>query len=127
MECGVGVGLAYFMDNCEKVISIEYVTPGYSDKQYQEAVRLFSDRTNWMPMTYNADYRSNSFNNATAYQCSTQKDYATIDASYLRELYQHFKTQKKMPMIMALGLHCQKVRVAFSGLHCGEIFLILES
>lgn len=93
LECGCGFSSGYFMDNADKVISIEYINPGYGDKWYQESLTLFADRLNWIPMTYNADLRSNSFNNACAYQCSMHKDYALIDAAYLKELYQHFKTQ----------------------------------
>lgn len=95
LECGCGFSSGYFMDNADKVISIEYISPGYGDRHYQEYLNLFSDRSNWIPMTYNADLRSNSFNNACAYQCSMHKDYAFIDATYLKELYQHFKTQIK--------------------------------
>jgi hypothetical protein len=42
-------------------------------------------------MLYNGDFRSNSFNNACAYQCSEHRDYALIDATYMKELYKHFK------------------------------------
>ena len=95
LECGCGYSTAYFLDNAEKVISIEYIDLGLNDKWYQECLSLYSDRTNWIPMTYNADRRSNSFNNACAYQCSTHQDYALIDAVYLKELFQHFKTEIK--------------------------------
>ncbi len=91
LECGCGYSTAYFMDHADKVISIEYITPGYGDKWYQECLTLFADRSNWIPMTYNADFRSNSFSNACAYQCSTHQDYALIDPTYLKELDQHFK------------------------------------
>ncbi len=91
LECGCGFSTAYFMDHADKVISIEYVTPGYGDLWYKECLKLFSDRPNWIPMTYNGDLRSNSFNNACAYQCSMHKDYALIDSSYLKELDRHFK------------------------------------
>lgn len=93
LECGCGYSTAYFMDHADKVISIEYITPGYGDDWYQVCVSLFADRSNWIPMTYNADFRSNSFSNACAYQCSTHRDYALIDATYLNELNRHFKEQ----------------------------------
>lgn len=93
LECGCGYSTAYFLDNAEKVISIEYITPGYGDKWYQDCLLLFSDRSNWVPLTYNEDFRSNSFNNACAYQCSMHQDYALIDPTYLKELNKHLKTQ----------------------------------
>lgn len=91
LECGCGFSTKYFLDHADKVVSIEYITPGYGDKWFQECVVLLRDVNNWLPMTYNEDYRSNSFNNACAYQCSMHKDYALIDPTYLKELDQHFK------------------------------------
>jgi len=92
LECGCGFSTKYLLDNAEKVVSIEYVTPGYGDMWYRECLNLYADQTNWIPMLYNEEFRSNSFNNATAYQCAMHKDYALIDAAYLRELFQHFKS-----------------------------------
>lgn len=96
LECGCGYSTAYFLHNAEKVISIEYAPPGYGTWWYQEFLSLYSDRPNWIPMLYNEDQRSNSFNNACAYQCSMHKDYASVDAAYLKELFQHFKAQIKL-------------------------------
>lgn len=91
LECGCGYSTAYFMDNADKVISIEYITPGYGEDWYKVCLSLFADRPNWIPMTYNETFRSNSFNNACAYQCSMHRDYALIDSTYLNELDQHIK------------------------------------
>lgn len=93
LECGCGYSTAYFLNNAKKVISIEYLVPGYGLMWYDYFLSLFSDRTNWIPMTYNENFRSNSFNNACAYQCSMHQDYALIDPTYLKELNQHFKIQ----------------------------------
>lgn len=93
LECGLGYSTKYFLDNCDLVISIEYINSGYGLQWYQEAVRMFTGVTNWIPMTFNETLRSNSFNNACAYQCSLHKDYALIDPSYLKELDKHFKEQ----------------------------------
>jgi len=95
LECGCGYSTVYFMDNADKVVSVEYITPGYGDDWYQVCVSLYADRPNWIPMTYNANYRSNSFNNACAYQCSTHQDYGLIDQTYLNELDRHFKEEIK--------------------------------
>lgn len=95
LECGCGMSTKYFLDHAEKVISIEYITPGYGDRIFKEYVSLFGHIPNWLPMTYNEDYRSNSFNNACAYQCSMHKDYALIDSTYLKELDKHYKKLMK--------------------------------
>lgn len=93
LECGCGYSTRYFLDNADLVISIEYINPGYGAEWYHKYLPIFSDKANWLPMTYNEDLRSNSFNNACAYQCATHQDYALIDAAYFKELYKHFKTQ----------------------------------
>lgn len=92
IECGCGFSTRYFIDNAEKVISIEYVNPGYGRQWYEDYLALYADLNNWIPVLYNGDFRSNSFNNACAYQCSEHRDYALIDATYMKELYKHFKT-----------------------------------
>jgi hypothetical protein len=91
LECGCGFSTGYFLDNAQTVVSVEYATPGYGLQWHQYCVELFSDRSNWVPMIYNEEHRSNSFNNACAYQSAMQQDYALIDAAYLRELFQHYK------------------------------------
>jgi hypothetical protein len=96
LECGCGYSTGYFLDNANLVISIEYINPGCGTEWYYKCLSIFSDKANWIPMTYNEDLRSNSFNNACAYQCSTHADYSLIDAVYLKELYKHFKTQIEM-------------------------------
>lgn len=92
LECGCGFSTTYFLDHADKVVSIEYITPGSGDRWYQYCLSLYSERTNWVPMLYNAEFRSNSFINACNYQCSTHRDYALIDPTYLRELSQNFKS-----------------------------------
>lgn len=92
IECGCGYSTKYFLDNAEKVISIEYVSPGYGPDWYKELSVLLEDCSNWIGMTYNEDLRSNSFNNSCAYQCCMHKDYALIDPTYLTELNEHFKS-----------------------------------
>lgn len=92
LECGLGYSTSYFLKNADKVISIEYITPDCGDKWYKECLNLFKDHENWIPLLYNAELRSNSFNNACAYQCYMHQDYALIDSIYIKELVQHFKS-----------------------------------
>lgn len=93
LECGCGYYSGYFLDHADTVISIEYMTRGYGGYWYKICLPLFNDRPNWVPLTYNENFRSNSFNNACAYQCTMHRDYALIDSTYLRELDRHFKIQ----------------------------------
>lgn len=92
LECGCGFSTKYFLDHADKVVSIEYISPGYGDKCFQDFAAILGENKNWIPLLYNRDLRSNSFNNACAYQCSMHKDYALIDPTYLKELDKHFKS-----------------------------------
>lgn len=93
LECGCGYSTKYFMDHCDKVVSIEFMTPGTGDIWFNECLKLYKDCSNWVPLAYNADHKDVSFNNACAYACSEHKDYSLIDPSYLNRLDQYFKTQ----------------------------------
>ena len=70
LECGCGFSTKYFMDNCDEVTSIEFMTKGTSDIWFNECLRLYSDCSNWVPLAYNADLKNDSFDNACGYQCS---------------------------------------------------------
>lgn len=93
LECGCGYSTKYFLDHCDKVVSIEFMTPGTSDIWFNECLKLYKDCPNWVPLAYNADYKDQSFNKACAYACSEHKDYALIDPSYLHRLDLYFKDQ----------------------------------
>jgi hypothetical protein len=93
LECGCGFSTKYFIDNCDKVISIEFMTPGTGDAWFKDCLRLYKDCKNWVPLAYNADHRDISFNNACGYACAEHKDYSLIDPSYLSRLDLYFKNQ----------------------------------
>lgn len=96
LECGCGYSTKYFMDHCDKVISIEFMNPGTGDYWFKECLNLYKDCSNWVPLLYNADHKDQSFNNACAYACSEHRDYSLIDPSYLVRLDQFFKKQIEM-------------------------------
>jgi hypothetical protein len=91
LECGCGFSTKYFMDNCQEVTSIEFMTKGTSDLWFNQCLQLYAQCSNWVPLAYNADLKNESFDNACGYQCSTHKDYALIDPRYLCDLDQYFK------------------------------------
>lgn len=90
LECGCGFSTKFFLDHCDKVISIEFLTPGNDDQWLQQCLKLYQGIPNWVPCAYNADHARQSFNAACAYQCSMHKDYALIDSRYLSELAAYF-------------------------------------
>lgn len=98
LEFGLGLSTKYFLDCCEKVISVEFVTPGGGPDWIKECIRLYDGYTNWQPIAYFSDYSgdtswskhsffgSNEVYKAAAYQCTQHKNYALINNSYMSEL-----------------------------------------
>ena len=93
LECGCGFSTKYFLDHCDKVISIEFLNPGCDDNWFKKCLDMYQDYTNWVPLTYNSDHADVSFNRACAYACSEKRDYSFIDPTYLLSLDRFFKMQ----------------------------------
>lgn len=93
LECGCGYSTKYFLDHCDKVVSIEFMNPGTGDLWFNECLKLYKDYANWVPLIYNANHKDVSFNNACGYACSKHRDYALIDPQYLGSLDRYFKNQ----------------------------------
>lgn len=101
VEFGLGFSTKYFLDHCDKVISVEFVTHGSGPEWMKECLHLFRGYSHWMPITYFSGYQgetswarypfhgSDAVYKAASYQCAKMKNYALIDPSYLREL-DHF-------------------------------------
>jgi hypothetical protein len=99
LECGCGYSTKYFLDNCEKVTSIEFFNTGNDDHWFNQCLKLYQDYDNWRPLGYNQDRKDVHFNNACAWACSAHKDYAVIDPTYLYTLDRYFKNQLKMAQL----------------------------
>ena len=83
LEFGCGYSTKYFIDNCEKVISVEFQTDG-TDLEWMEKCRLmFADCENWEGIDYIA---SKKFSDACGHQCSAKTDPAKVDPTYVTEL-----------------------------------------
>ena len=111
LEFGLGYSTKYFIDNCDHVISAEFVTPGTGPAWIQYCQRLFRYCKNWTSIAYfsgeGVDTRwatskyigLNSVYNAAAYQTVTHKNYALIDSSYLNDLSSFIKKQVEANVI----------------------------
>lgn len=98
LEFGVGFSTKYFIDHSEKVISIEFVTPGSGPEWLKYCIDLYHNYKTWVPIAYFAgkgldtDWASNKYMgaesvyNAAAYQPVHYKSYALIDRSFLDDL-----------------------------------------
>ena len=88
LECGCGFSTKYFIDNCDKVISIEFLHPGTDRLWYDQCLQLYKDCGNWFPFAYNADHSNASFYVACA---NPYQDYSLVNPQYLGDLDQYFK------------------------------------
>src|SRR6185436_1197288 len=57
LEFGVGYSTKYFLDSCNKVISIEFVTSGYGPAVMKRYIELYRGYSNWLPIVYFSGYR----------------------------------------------------------------------
>ncbi len=98
LELGLGIHTPFLLDSCQKVISIEFVTPGYGAAEMKKCLAQYKTFSNWIPITFFsgmqtdvqwAPYKylgSELYYRATSYQSSTRMDYSLIDSLYLMEL-----------------------------------------
>lgn len=98
LEFGVGHWTKYFLDYCNKVISVEFITSGYGPETVKKCMELYRDYSNWIPIIYFTGYRgavtwapykylgSEAVYKATSYQAATGQNYARVDRLYLTEL-----------------------------------------
>lgn len=98
LEFGTGLGTGYFLEYCNKVISVDFVTPGYGPETIKNYLEVYSKSSNWTPIVFFSEYEGNTqwapykyhgsehIHKAASYQCATHQNYALIDDFYLIEL-----------------------------------------
>ncbi len=115
LEFGMGDGTKYFLESCNKVISIDFISHGYGAGVYQHLLSEYREYPNWIPIAYFTGYRgdctvapykylaSEHVYKACAYQTATLKNYAVIDDFYRLELNAFISNLQK----------CHKIDMAF--------------
>jgi hypothetical protein len=105
LEFGCGFSTKYFIDNSEKVISVEFVTPGSGPDWLKYCIDLYRNCKTWTPIAYfagqgldtswapNKYIGAESVYKAAAYQPRYLKSYALIDNSFLTDLDTFVKQQ----------------------------------
>lgn len=98
LEFGLGYSTKYFLDSCNKVISVEFITDGTGPDWMKKCIDLYRDYSNWTPIAYFSGYQgdmnwarykylgSENFSKAAYYQTVNHKNYALINDFYLLEL-----------------------------------------
>jgi hypothetical protein len=98
LEFGLGFSTKYFLDHCQKVISVEFITEGYGPDWMKTCLHAYAEFPHWIPIAYfssfSGDYSwapykyfgSEQVHKAGSYQCSFHKNYALLDDAYLNEL-----------------------------------------
>lgn len=118
LEFGMSYGTKYFLDSCNKVISVEFVTNGCGPDWMKKCMALFQGYSNWIPIAYFsswpgdmswAPYRyigSDKVYKAASYQNATMKHYALIDDLYLIELNAFLSNLSKSNTIDVAFIDC---------------------
>jgi hypothetical protein len=98
LEFGLGFSTKFFLDHCQKVISIEFVTEGYGPDWMKACLRGYTELSHWVPIAYFSSFPgdtswapykflgSEQVHKAASYQCSSHKNYALLNDAYLDEL-----------------------------------------
>jgi hypothetical protein len=118
LEFGLGYPTKYFLERCNKVISVDIITHGYGPAVMQKFLKIYADYSNWIPIAFFSGYLgwdyawapykhlgSDSVYKATSYQHAFHKNYAKLDDFYLIELNAFITNLLKY----------NKVDVAFAG------------
>ena len=116
LEFGQNVGTKYFIDKCNKVIGVDFISHGYGPGSFQSYMALYAECPNWIPIVYFTGYQgsfpywapykylaSEHVYKACSYQDVTHKSYAHIDNFYRVELDAFIKNLAK----------CHKIDLAF--------------
>ncbi len=105
LEFGVGFSTKYFIDKCQRVVSVEFVTPDASPKWLRYCLKLYCRSKTWLGLPYFSAYHeskrwakhkykgADSVHKASSYQHIYRKSYASIDASFLEDLNTCIKQQ----------------------------------
>jgi len=107
LEFGLGYSTKYYLDHCNKVISVEFITSGYGPTWMKKCIDLYRGYSNWVPIAYFSDYKgdmswapykyigSDGIAKASSHQSRTYQSYSTIDNFYLNELTTFVKNLTK--------------------------------
>lgn len=118
LEFGQNQGTKFFIDSCNKVISVDFITHGYGPGTFQSYLSLFAECPNWIPIAYFSGYQgpfpswapykylaSEHVYKACSYQTVTHKSYAKIDDFYRMELESFIKNLIKCHKIDLVFIH----------------------
>jgi hypothetical protein len=108
LEFGVGFSTKYFLENSERVISVEFITPGSGPEWLKYCIHLYRNFKTWVPLAYFtgknldtswAQYKylgAESVYRAASYQPVHCQSYASIDPSFLEDLQRFVHQQVAM-------------------------------
>jgi hypothetical protein len=89
LEWGCGYSSKLFLDSSKNVISVELLNSVSEEAKYwlNHCIELFG-QPKWNAFI---ETGTESIRNACSYQCSTHKDYALIDPTYVKDLDEYIK------------------------------------
>ncbi|MBX7066656.1 MAG: hypothetical protein K1X28_05445 [Parachlamydiales bacterium] len=98
LEFGVGYSTKYFLDHCKKVISVEFISPGWMPNWIKYCLDLYKEYSNWVPVAYFSGYKgdyswaqykffgTDGFFKAGNHFAVTGQSYRKVDPAYFNEL-----------------------------------------
>ncbi len=117
LEFGVGYSTKYCLDNCKRVLSVEFITYGYGADRLKRFVPFYKDYTNWVPIAYFSDFPgdmtwapykyigSDAVYRACSYHCVNLNHYKEVDDLYLKELNEFLTNLSKYNKIEVAVVH----------------------
>ena len=97
LQFGISCLTKYFLDNCKKVISLEFITHGFGPSAITDWLAFYKSCSNLIPIAYLTGYQggtdwaffkyfgSDSIYRATVYQAEHNQSYLQVDPKYLEE------------------------------------------
>ncbi len=98
LQLGVGYSTKYFLENCKRVVSVDFITQGCGPGRFREFLGFYKNFSNWISIAYFSSFQgdtswaffkylgSEHVFKASNYQSTQFKSYAALDMSYLKEL-----------------------------------------
>jgi hypothetical protein len=118
LEFGVGAPTKYFLDRCNKVVSVEFVTYGCGPENIRKYINFYQEAYNWVPVVFFTGYPgdtgwatykylgSYAVYKAVSYQSANQRSYASVDDFYILEMNAFVKSITKMRPINVAFVNC---------------------
>jgi len=108
LQLGMGYSTKYFLENCKRVVSVDFVTQGCGPGHFKEFLSFYKNFSNWIAIAYFSSFQgdtswaffkylgSEHVFKASNYQSTQFKSYSGVDKTYLNEMSSFFGNLVKL-------------------------------